>query len=114
MLKIWCRTTSSNVMKVLWTCAELGLPFARVDVGGPFGGNRTPEYLAMNPNGLVPTLDEDGFVLWESNSIVRYLASGHGLDGLCPAAPHRKRVVSGQGVSGRVDIGGRRTNQNKQ
>src|SRR3546814_10378455 len=90
MLKIWGRTTSSNVMKALWTCAELGLPFERVDVGGPFGGNRTPEYLAMNPNGLVPTMDEDGFVLWESNSIVRYLASGHGLGGLCPADPRQR------------------------
>src|SRR3546814_16242067 len=87
MRKSWRRTTSSNVMKVLWTCAELGLPFERVDVGGPFGGNRTPEYLAMNPNGLVPTMDEDGFVLWESYSIVRYLSSVHGLSWSCPADP---------------------------
>lgn len=85
MLKIWGRTTSSNVMKVLWTCAEIGLPFERYDIGGPFGGNDTPEYLALNPNGLVPTIEDDGFVLWESNSIVRYLAAKHDSGGLCPA-----------------------------
>ena len=78
MLKVWGRTTSSNVMKVLWTCTEIGLPFDRVDIGGPFGGNDKPEYLALNPNGLVPTIEDDGFVLWESNSIVRYLATKHG------------------------------------
>src|SRR3546814_17707398 len=57
MLKLWGRTTSSNVMKVLWTSAELGLPFERVDVGGPYGGNLTPDYLAITANGLVPTSD---------------------------------------------------------
>jgi glutathione S-transferase len=77
MLKIWGRDTSSNVMKVVWTCAEIGLPFERYDVGGPYGGNDTPDYLALNPNGLVPTIDDDGFVLWESHSIVRYLAAKH-------------------------------------
>lgn len=78
MLKVWGRPTSSNVMKVVWTCGELGIPFERIDIGGPFGGNREPAYLAINPNGLVPTLEEpDGFVLWESNSIVRYLAAGN-------------------------------------
>ncbi|MFN4089585.1 MAG: glutathione S-transferase family protein [Alphaproteobacteria bacterium] len=85
MLKIWGRPTSSNVMKVVWTCAELGLPFERVDIGGPFGGNREPDYLAKNPNGLVPTLEEpDGFLLWESNAIVRYLAALHDAGGLWP------------------------------
>ena len=74
MLKIIGRNTSSNVMKVLWACAELGLDFEREDLGGPFGGNDSPEYQALNPNGLVPTIVEDDFVLWESNSIVRYLA----------------------------------------
>jgi len=84
MLKIWGRPTSSNVMKAVWTCAELDIPFERIDVGGPFGGNREKAYLDKNPNGLVPTLEEpDGFILWESNSIVRYLASGH--DAFYPA-----------------------------
>ena len=91
MLKIWGRPTSSNVMKVVWTCAELGLDFDRVDIGGPFGGNREPDYLAKNPNGLVPTLEEpDGFILWESNSIVRYLAAGHGSGTLSPSDPRQR------------------------
>lgn len=78
MLKIIGRKTSSNVQKVLWVCGELGLEFERTDLGGPFGGNREPEYLAMNPNGLVPTIIEDDFLLWESNSITRYLAAKYG------------------------------------
>jgi glutathione S-transferase len=85
MLKILGRTTSSNVQKVLWCCGEIGLAFERSDVGGAFGGNRTAEYLALNPNGLVPTIEDDGFVLWESNPIVRYLAAKHAMGTLCPA-----------------------------
>jgi glutathione S-transferase len=77
-MKIWGRTTSSNVQKVMWAIGEMGLAHERIDVGGPFGKNRETAYLAMNPNGLVPTLEEDdGFLLWESNSIVRYLAAKH-------------------------------------
>ena len=76
MLKVWGRNTSSNVQKVMWAIGEIGLPHQRIDIGGPFGKNHEPAYLAMNPNGLVPTLEEDdGFLLWESNSIVRYLAA---------------------------------------
>lgn len=75
MLKIWGRLSSVNVQKVVWCADELGLAYERVDVGGKFGGNRTPEYLAMNPNGLVPVIEEEGFVLYESNAIVRYLAA---------------------------------------
>lgn len=75
MLRILGRKTSSNVMEVLWLCGELKLKFDRVDIGGSFGGNDTPEYLAKNPNGLVPTIEDDGFVLWESNAICRYLAA---------------------------------------
>ena len=87
MLKIWGRTNSINVQKVLWTCAELDVPFERIDAGMQFGVNNTPEYKAMNPNGLVPVIDDDGFVLWESHAIVRYLARKHGLGTLCPADP---------------------------
>jgi len=76
VIKIWGRNTSSNVQKVMWAVGEMQLPHERINVGGPFGKNREPAYLAMNPNGLVPTLEEDdGFLLWESNSIVRYLAA---------------------------------------
>jgi len=78
MLKVWGRNTSSNVQKVMWAVTELGLPVERIDFGGPFGKNREAAYLAKNPNGLVPTIEEeDGFLLWESNSIVRYLAAKH-------------------------------------
>ena len=87
MLKIHGRKNSSNVQKVLWTCAELGLPFERTDVGGPFGGNREPAYLALNPNGLVPVIEDDGVVLWESNAIIRYLAARYGDGTLLPTDP---------------------------
>lgn len=85
MLKIWGRKNSINVQKVLWCCAELGLPFDRVDAGMQFGVNDTAEYRAMNPNGLVPTIDDNGFVLWESHAIVRYLARRHGMGTLWPS-----------------------------
>jgi glutathione S-transferase len=76
MPKVWGRNTSSNVQKVTWALAELNIPFERFDVGGAFGRTTEPFYLAMNPNSLVPTLEEeDGFTMWESNSIVRYLAA---------------------------------------
>ena len=85
MLRILGRDSSSNVMKVLWTCAELDIPFERQDVGGEFGGNDTEEFRSLNPNGLVPTIiEEDGFVLWESNSVVRYLACKYGSGDLYP------------------------------
>jgi glutathione S-transferase len=88
MLKIWGRNTSSNVQKVIWTLAEMKLPFERIDVGGAFGKTKDPFYLAMNPNSLVPTLEEeDGFTMWESNSIVRYLAGKHQNRTLEPADP---------------------------
>jgi glutathione S-transferase len=85
MLKIWGRINSINVQKVLWCCGELNLPFERIDAGMQFGVNNTPEYKAKNPNALVPLIDDDGFVLWESQAIVRYLARKHDLGSLCPA-----------------------------
>lgn len=79
MMRIWGRASSSNVMKVLVLCEELGLPFERIDAGGAFGRTKDAAYLAMNPNGLVPTIEEpDGFSLFESNAILRYLARKHG------------------------------------
>ena len=86
MLKIWGRNTSSNVQKVLWALGEMQLPFDRIDVGGAFGKTKEATYLAMNPNSLVPTLEEeDGFTLWESNSIIRYLAARYANPALEPA-----------------------------
>jgi glutathione S-transferase len=86
MLKVWGRNTSSNVQKVIWALAEMDVPFERIDVGGAFGKTKDPAYLAMNPNSLVPTLQEDdGFTMWESNSIVRYLAAKHANSTLEPA-----------------------------
>ena len=78
MLKIWGRVNSINVQKVMWAVAELKIPHVRVDAGMAFGVVNTPEYRAMNPNGRVPTIDYDGFILWESNTIVRYLYAKHG------------------------------------
>lgn len=87
MLKIWGRATSSNVQKVLWCCAELGIEYDRTDWGGPFGGNRDPEYLKLNPNGLVPTVIDGDLVMWESNTICRYLCATRSGDRLYPRDP---------------------------
>jgi glutathione S-transferase len=84
MLKIWGRVNSVNVKKALWAAEELGLKYERIDAGLQFGVNKTPQYLQMNPTGLVPTLDDDGYTLWESHSIVRYLAAKHGAGTLWP------------------------------
>jgi glutathione S-transferase len=84
MLKIWGRVNSVNVKKALWCVGELGLPHERIDAGMQFGVNKTPEYLKMNPTGLVPTIDDDGFVLWESHAIVRYLCAKHSAGRLWP------------------------------
>jgi len=85
MMKVVGKPASSNVQKVHWVCAELGLEFEPGDYGGPFGSGKGPDYLALNPNGLVPTLiEDDGFVLWESHAIVRYLASVHAAGTLWP------------------------------
>ncbi|MHC5307408.1 glutathione S-transferase family protein [Bartonella sp. LJL80] len=78
MLTLWGRATSSNVKKVLWTLEEIGLDYQHIKAGGAYGGLDTPEFLALNPNGLVPTIKDDELVLWESNTIVRYLAARYG------------------------------------
>jgi glutathione S-transferase len=93
MLKIWGRITSSNVQKVLWCCAELDIPYERIDLGGPFGGNRDPEYLALNPNGLVPTVQDGELIMWESNTICRYLATTRGGERLYPKDPAARTQV---------------------
>jgi glutathione S-transferase len=83
-LKIWGRFTSSNVKKVLVVADELSIAYERIDVGGQFGGNDKPEYRRLNPNGRIPTIEDDGFVLWESNSIMRYLCDTRGGEALYP------------------------------
>ena len=95
MLKILGRKNSSNVQKVVWACDEIGLPFTREDVGGPFGRNKDPDYLALNPNGTIPTVIDDGFALWESNAIVRYIAGKHGVGKICPEDA-RERALADQ------------------
>ena len=87
MLKVWGRTNSINVQKVLICLDELGLPYSRVDAGLQHGLLDTPGYRAMNPNGVIPTIDDEGFVLWESNVIVRYLTARHDAGGLWPTEP---------------------------
>jgi glutathione S-transferase len=91
---VWGRATSSNVMKVLWALGELDLPFERIDVGGAFGKTDTAEYRKMNPTGLVPTLQEDDFTLWESNVILRYLHAAHAAASpLFPSEAHARANV---------------------
>ena len=93
MLKIWGRISSVNVQKVVWSADEMGLAYERVDAGGAFGITQSPEYKAMNPNSLVPVIEDDGFVLWESNAIARYLAAKHAARGLWPEDPRRRADV---------------------
>jgi glutathione S-transferase len=91
MLRIWGRTNSINVRKVLWCCHELGLDYDRIDAGLHFGVTDTPDYLAMNPNRLVPTIEDGEVRLWESNVIVRYLAHRYSNGGALPRQ-HRDAV----------------------
>jgi glutathione S-transferase len=84
VITIWGNADSINVQKVLWTCEELGLGYERIDAGRHFGVVGTPAFRELNPNGLVPTIDDDGYVVWESNTIVRYLAGRYAQDGLLP------------------------------
>lgn len=95
MRKLWGRASSSNVMKVLWTLEELGLDYERIDAGGAFGRTKDAAYRAMNPMGLVPTLQEDdGWALWESNAIARYLCNQHAPGGpLYPAEARARAAV---------------------
>ena len=88
MLKIWGRADGSNVVKAMWCIGELGIPYQRIDWGGKFGGNDDPAYRKKNPNGRLPTLEEDdGYTLWESGAIVRYLCAVHSMGNMCPETP---------------------------
>ncbi len=92
MITLWGRNNSTNVKKVLWVLEELELPFEQIQAGLQHGVNNTPEYKAMNPNGLVPLLKDDAFetLLWESNTIIRYLAAQYGKGTLWIEAPAKR------------------------
>jgi len=93
MLTIWGRATSSNVQKVLWCCDELGLAYQRLDAGREFGKVDEPDYRALNPNGLVPTLVDGAVTVWESNAVNRYLCNRYGGERLYPAEPAARAKV---------------------
>jgi glutathione S-transferase len=92
-ITLWGRLSSANVQKAVWALEELGLSYEHIPLGGRFGGNATAEYLAMNPNGLVPTLRDGDLVVWESHAIVRYLAAAYGAGSLFPADPRERAIV---------------------
>jgi glutathione S-transferase len=107
MIKIWGRNNSSNVQKAMWAVGELKLEHTRIDVGGAFGKTKEPAYLAMNPNSLVPTLEEeDGFTLWESNSVVRYLAGEHDKSGVLEPKDAKQRALASQWMDWQLSVVG--------
>jgi glutathione S-transferase len=95
MITVWGRRNSVNVQKVLWTLEELDVPYARENVGGSFGGNRDPDFLAMNPMGLVPVIRDGDVTMFESNAIVRYLTARYGA-GLLRPQDHRGLAMAEQ------------------
>ncbi len=93
VLEVWGRKNSFNVQKVLWCCEELEISYRRHDAGGLFGGTNEDEYLARNPTGLVPTIIDGDFALWESNTIVRYLSASYGAGSLWPEDPAERALA---------------------
>ncbi len=107
MLKIWGRNTSSNVQKVMWAIGELGLAHERIDVGGAFGKTREPPYSDMNPNATVPTLEEpDGFTLWESNTICRYLGAKYDKTNVLEPKDVKQRGLASQWMDWQLSVVG--------
>lgn len=94
MIRIYGYERSSNTQKVWWLCDELGVPFETVPKGGPHKGHKDADYLRLNPNGQIPTLEDDGFILWESNSILRYVAERYGGDRLVPADVRGRAIAN--------------------
>jgi len=93
MLDIWGRKNSSNVIPVMWAVGELGLEHHRHNIGGSFGGDDSDAFLQLNPNGLIPTISDHGFVLWESMAITRYLCRKYGMGTLCPDDPQQAALA---------------------
>jgi glutathione S-transferase len=87
MLRVWGRRSAFNVQKVMWAIGELGLAHEHIDAGGAFGGLNTPEFLSMNPHGRIPVIVDGGTTVWESHSILRYLAARYGSESLWPTDP---------------------------
>lgn len=90
MIRLWGRSTSTNVQKVLWLCRELNLAFDHREVGGPFGGLDTPEFFSLNPNRTVPVFDHDGAVIWESHAILRFIANKYRAHDYYPDNPEAR------------------------
>ena len=93
MLEIWGRKNSSNVIPVMWTVGELELEHLRHNIGGSFGGDDSEEYYKLNPNRLIPTMNDNGFVLWESMAITRYLCQRYGRGSLWPVDPRQAALA---------------------
>lgn len=93
MIEVWGRVSSLNVQKVMWAMAEMDLDWQRHDVGGPWGGNNDPAFVAMNPNRLVPVVRDGDLVLWESNACTRHLCARYGEGGLWPVDPDVRAVA---------------------
>jgi glutathione S-transferase len=92
-VKLWGRRSAFNVQKVMWAIAELGLEHEHTEVGGSLGGLETPDFMSLNPNGRIPVLEDNGLIVWESHTIIRYLAATYGADFLWPADPKTRSLA---------------------
>ena len=92
-MRLWGRRSAFNVQKVMWAMAELGLEYEHLEVGGRFRGLETPQFLALNPNGRIPVLEDNGLAIWESHTIIRYLAATYGAGSLWPSDPRVRSLA---------------------
>ncbi|PWC12608.1 glutathione S-transferase family protein [Brenneria corticis] len=105
MIQVWGRKTSSNVQALMWCLGELGLDYNRYDIGHKYGGNDTPEFLAMNPNGTVPVLrDGEGLPMWETGAILRYLAGKYGTNIFWPNDIEARAEIDKWGEWAKINI----------
>ena len=93
MLELWGRKNANQVIQVLWTLSELGVEYKRHSIGTETGDLETREYKSLNPNSKIPTIRDNGFVLWESHAVVRYLARQYGLGSLYPEDPQKAAIA---------------------